>query len=69
MAPDILIKALQLYVKYGLSVNGFIIGANALHPKTNSMPHFFGPTPELTSLLQDLLWNSAHMRQYLITFA
>lgn len=60
---------MQLYVKYGLSLNGFIIGANALHPKINSTPRFFGPTPHLTSSLISMLWGSPYIRQYLISSA
>lgn len=61
-------KSHQLYVKYGLSVNGFIVGTNALHSKVNSTPRFFGPTPQFTTFLQDLLWAPAHMRQYIVAF-
>ena len=65
---NVLFQSLRMYVKYGLSINGFILGANAQHLKVNATPRFFGPTPEFTSFLEGLLWTPPQIKQHIISY-
>lgn len=62
------LQAAQQYAMYGLSINGFILGASSACPSTSKDALFFGPERQFTSFLQDLIWTPRHIQQYLVAF-
>jgi hypothetical protein len=60
---------MRVYRLYGISVNGFILGANMVAPSTVLHPGFFGPELKFVDVLQKMLWCPQDVQQYLLSTA